>query len=148
MDVNIQIKTVQSALDDPGVTPETVETNAVGTYRRDDEGDKLCYDEPEESGLGKCRTTVVVASDGVVTVRRSGKTRSQMVLECGQKHDCVYHTEVMPFTIAAEGISEKHGGGAGMPFRLELVYDLYVNGKKAFRNEMTVVASSIRQVKI
>ena len=44
MDVNIQIKTVQSALDDPGVTPETVETNAVGTYRRDDEGDKLCYD--------------------------------------------------------------------------------------------------------
>ena len=141
-DVEINIKTVQYALDDPGAAPETVETSAFGTYRRDDEGDKLCYDEPAESGLGKCRTTVVVSSDGVVTVRRSGKTRSQMILECDTKHDCVYQTEVMPFTIAAEGISERHGGGAGKAFRLETVYDLYVNGKKAFRNEMTIEAVS------
>lgn len=138
MDVSIVIRTEQFAPDNPFSAEDTVETGVRGTFRKDDEGIKLCYEEPDEAGLGRCRTSVVIAPDGVVTVKRSGATRSQMVIERGVKHDCFYQTEVMPFSLATEGVSAHIPDTEALPYELKLEYLLYTDGKVGARNRMRI----------
>lgn len=139
--VCIMIRTEQFAPENPSRAADTVESRATGTFRKDDEGIKITYEEPEESGLGKCRTVIVVSEDGVVTVRRSGKTRSQMVFERGVKHDCVYKTEVMPFSLATEGISVSFPAEETLPYAGELEYWLFADGKVGARNRMLITVN-------
>lgn len=141
--VEIEIVTTQFVIDDPFVSPETVTTRVKGAFWKDGEGQKLTYEEPEEAGLGKCRTTLTVSADGRVTILRQGQTQSRMTVETGVRHDCRYLTEVMPFSLATEGTGERHTDFGAPPFELKLSYLLYVDGKAGFRNLLHLTAKPI-----
>lgn len=142
--VNITIRTEQFAPDGGADAAECVESRVRGTFRKDDEGIKICYEEPEASGLGKCRTVIVV-SGGIITVRRSGETRSQMIFECGVKHDCVYKTAVMPFSLATEGITVRADETDVLPYKANLEYLLYADGRVGARNRMRITVEKDRE---
>ena len=72
--------------------PEIIELVTAGTMEFRDGGWDICYEETELTGLAGVTTTFRV-EPGIVTLRRSGKLRSEMVFQQGVRHESLYQLD-------------------------------------------------------
>lgn len=132
-DVLISIKGVYDSEDDHDV----IELFTTGTYYKKDGCYFICYDETEATGFEGSKTTLRVDRQDKVTLVRSGKAKSQLIVERGVRHQCHYDMGFGDLMIGVSGSSIKSslsdGGG-----NLEIKYSLDVNSMLASENEMYV----------
>lgn len=132
-DVLINIKGVWSSEDDR----DEIELFTTGTYYKKDGSYYICYDETAATGFEGSRTTLKVDRDDMVTLKRSGKARAQLIVERGVRHHCHYDTGDGDMMIGISGSSiqsslDDSGG------RLVVKYSMDINTLLASENEMYI----------
>lgn len=131
-DVCITIKSTQTVDSDK----DTTELFTYGRMESTDCGYKLCYDESEATGFEGSTVTLDVRPDAV-TMMRSGKAVSSLIIERGKKHHCHYGTEFGDFMIGIFTDEIKNGlkdnGGD-----IYLKYTLDINSSYMSENEMFI----------
>lgn len=75
-----------------GQEPDVIELVTEGTMELRDGGWEISYEETELTGLEGVTTTFRVEPEKV-TLRRTGKLRSEMVFEQGVRHESLYQLE-------------------------------------------------------
>ena len=108
----------------PGQDPEVIELTTMGTMEFVDGGWDICYEETDLTGLAGVRTTFRV-EPGKVTLRRTGKLRSEMVFQEGVAHDSLYQMEfgALMLTVCAKQIEASlgnHGGTVDLVYSIEI----------------------------
>ena len=88
-DVVLRIRGRQSY---DGQEPDVIELVTEGTMEFCNGGWDISYEETELTGLAGVTTTFRV-EPGKVTLRRSGKLRSEMVFQQGVRHESLYQLE-------------------------------------------------------
>ena len=95
-----------------------------GTMEYVDGGWDICYEESDLTGLAGVTTTFRV-EPGKVTLRRTGKLRSEMVFVEGISHDSLYQMEfgALLITVCAKQIQASIGDQGGV---VDLVYSIEI----------------------
>ena len=88
-DVVLRIRGRQSYEDQE---PDVIELVTEGVMEFSDGGWEISYEESELTGLAGVTTTFRV-EPGMVTLRRTGKLRSEMVFQEGVRHESLYQME-------------------------------------------------------
>lgn len=131
-DVYITIKSTQTVDDEK----DTTELFTYGKMESTDGGFRLCYDESEATGFEGSSVTLDVSAD-CVTMLRSGKAVSSLIIERGKKHHCHYGTEYGDFMIGISTDEIKNDlnscGGD-----IYLKYTLDINSSYMSENEMYI----------
>ena len=96
--VLITMKTKQITPDDE----EETELMTAGTCERKDGVLTLSYEDTDATGLAGSTTTVQVANESLVTILRTGTANSNLTLELGKKHFCLYQTPFGAMTIGVQ----------------------------------------------
>lgn len=94
---DVSIKLVSSQSD--GDKKESVELLSRATYEKTDSGYKLTYDESEATGFDGSTTTIELFEGKKVVMSRRGSVFSNLILELGKKHHCIYGTPYGEFMI-------------------------------------------------
>lgn len=96
----IKIKGVQKTAEDS----DEVELVTVGNFFRRDDSYIISYEESEATGFGDCHT-VLQYDEGArrVTLSRTGKVNSELVIEQGKRHQCNYDTGYGGMVIGVSG---------------------------------------------
>ncbi|MCL2033665.1 MAG: DUF1934 domain-containing protein [Oscillospiraceae bacterium] len=132
-EVLINIKGVYVDEDDRDV----VEIFTTGKYYKRNGCYFISYDETEATGFEGSKTTLKVDKDKRVTMERSGKTKSQLIVERGVRHHCHYDAGIDGMMIGVSGnlikSSLTDSGG-----NLEFKYSLDINSILASENEMYI----------
>ena len=120
-DVYISIKGSQDYGDDKN----GMEITTAGTFYDKDGKYYLSYAEGDFSGLEKCKTTLKISPDGVVTMMRHGQTNTHMIFEKGKCHIGHYETPYGDFTISvtANDINvslDEHGGNIDIDYIMDI----------------------------
>ncbi len=121
--------TISSIQHYPDQEPQTIELVTEGTLEYVDGGWDICYEETALTGMEGVRTTFRL-EPGQVTLRRTGRLRSEMVFRAGVPHESLYQMElgVLLLTVCATQlqaqISEKGG-------TVDMVYSLAVENSEA-----------------
>jgi uncharacterized beta-barrel protein YwiB (DUF1934 family) len=104
--------------------PEVIELVTEGTMEYVDGGWDICYEESDLTGLAGVTTTFRV-EPGKVTLRRTGKLRSEMVFVEGISHDSLYQMEfgALLITVCAKQIQASIGNQGGV---VDLVYSIEI----------------------
>ena len=94
----------------PGQDPEVIELVTDGTMEFVGGGWDICYEESDLTGLAGVTTTFRV-EPGQVTLRRTGKLRSEMVFQEGVSHDSLYQMDfgALMITVCAKQIEADIG---------------------------------------
>ncbi len=100
--------------------PDTIELVTDGTLEFRDGGWEVCYEETDLTGLEGVMTTFRL-EPGTVTLRRSGRLRSEMVFQEGVVHESLYQVEfgVLMLTVCAKMIEadmDENGGTVDMVY--------------------------------
>lgn len=113
----------------PGQDPEVIELTTVGTMEFVNGGWDICYEETDLTGLAGVSTTFRV-EPGKVTLRRTGKLRSEMVFQEGVAHDSLYQMEfgALMLTVCAQQIEASLGNRGGT---VDLVYSIEIEHGEA-----------------
>ena len=116
---------------------DSVELFTTGSYYKRNGHYYIAYDESEVTGFEGSRTVLKVEEGGRVTMTRSGRVHSQLIIEQGVRHQCHYDTGYGSMTIGISGDRVDSGltdeGG-----RLEFSYSLDVNTLLASENAVYV----------
>ncbi len=121
--------TISSIQHYPDQEPQTIELVTEGTLEYVDGGWDICYEETALTGMEGVRTTFRL-EPGQVTLRRTGRLRSEMIFRAGVPHESLYQMElgVLLLTVCATQlqaqISEKGG-------TVDMVYSLAVENSEA-----------------
>ena len=99
-DVSIKLISRQS----DGENNEETELFSQGEYEKIDGGYKISYDETEATGFEGSTTSLTVTNNKVV-MDRYGKVSSNLIVELGTKHHCVYGTPYGDFMIGVNATS-------------------------------------------
>lgn len=75
-----------------GQEPDVIELMTEGTMELQDGGWEISYEETELTGMAGVTTTFRV-EPGIVTLRRTGKLRSEMVFQQGVRHESLYQLD-------------------------------------------------------
>ena len=75
-----------------GQEPDVIELVTEGTMEFCDGGWEISYEETELTGLAGVTTTFRV-EPGLVTLRRTGKLRSEMIFREGVRHESLYRLD-------------------------------------------------------
>ena len=137
-DVLVTVKTVQT--DDSG-KPETMELTAEGSFAKKDDAYLIKYTDCFLAGTNEpILTTVKVASDGAVTVSRSGKFKSRFTIEKSRRCQCLYATPygTMSMGFFGESIENRLNENGG---EIKLIYTVDVNNSQINRIEMTIIVN-------
>lgn len=94
-DVSIKLVSVQI---DGDMRQET-ELLSDGTYEKTDKGYRIAYEESEATGFEGSVTTLETEGSRKVTMNRTGAVSSNLIVEDGIKHHCVYGTPYGDFTV-------------------------------------------------
>ena len=87
-------------------SPDTVELLTCGRFYRRNNSYWLSYDESETTGFEGHKTTLHIEKDKV-TMRRSGLSESQLVVQSGTRHQCLYDTGFGAITVGVNGRAVK-----------------------------------------
>lgn len=98
-DVVITIQGTQTV----GNESEEVELFTTGRFYKKDSQYYLAYEETEATGFDGCRTTLKISPNQKVTMTRFGRSRSQLIVEKGVRHQCSYETEYGMLTLGIMG---------------------------------------------
>ena len=128
--------TVRGMQDYEDADADQIELTTSGTLYEKGTSLYLLYEEANESGLGKTKTTVKFEPDRV-SVIRSGESTSHMVFEEGKKHISYYD---MGFGSLCVGVSthslskniDLNGGSA------EIRYSMEINNALAGENILSI----------
>lgn len=109
----------------------------LGDYTRADGNQVISYDESEATGFDGVRTTLTADSDRRVTIRRDGKTCSNLILEKSRRNVCHYNTEFggLMLGVSASDIVNKLGEKGGT---LSFKYTLDVDANTFCENEISI----------
>lgn len=136
-DVIIEIKGAYRQEDDE----DEIDFITAGTYSSKNGIYYIAYDESEMTGFEGCRTTLQV-EDGRVVMTRSGKNKSQLIIERGVRHQCHYDTDDgISMIIGVSGsnlISHLNEDGGDLSFRYSLDINTYLTSENQ-------VAVTVRQ---
>ena len=84
------MKLVSSQSD--GEQKESTELLSRAVYEKTNRGYKLTYDESEATGFKGSTTTIELFDGKKVVMSRTGSVISNLIVELGKKHHCVYGT--------------------------------------------------------
>ncbi len=136
--VLITMKTRQIALDND----EETELMTAGICTFQDGVLKLSYEDTDATGFAGSTTTVQIADASLVTILRTGTANSNLTLELGKKHFCLYQTPFGAMTIGVQAkrllceLDEASGS-------VEMEYTIDMNA--AFLSENTITIHWERQ---
>lgn len=104
---------------------EETELVTTGTCQQEDGVLTLSYEDTEATGFAGSTTTVRVVNDSLVTILRSGSANSNLTLELGKKHFCLYNTPYGAMTIGVQAhkLSFAHDGDCGS-IQMEYAVDI------------------------
>lgn len=119
--VIIKMKSRQITPDDE----EETELVTTGTCDRENGVLTLSYEDTDATGFAGSTTTICVAKDSLVTILRSGKANSNLTLELGKKHFCLYQTPYGNMTLGVQAkrlscITEEGRGSVEMEYVIDL----------------------------
>ena len=128
--------TVRGMQDYEDADADQIELTTAGTLYEKGTAYYLLYEEADETGLGKTKTTVKFEPDRV-SVSRSGEITSHLVFEEGKKHISYYD---MGFGSLCVGVSTHslkknigiNGGSA------EIRYSMEINNALAGENQLSI----------
>jgi len=132
-DVLISIKGVQ-VVDGES---DSVELFTTGSYYKKGGHYYISYQESEATGFEGTRTTLKVEDENKVTMLRSGKNPSQLIVEKGRRNQCHYGTDVGSMLIGVSGdriVSRLTDQGGDLEFK----YSLDINTSLASENEVFI----------
>ena len=137
--VLINIRGVQHYDDDK----EVVELMTIGKFYRRGSSYYISYDESEATGF-EGKTTLKVEDDGIVTMLRSGASKSQLIIEQGTRHQCQYETGFGNLIMGVSGnrvSSSLSESGGDLSFK----YTLDFNASMASENEVFINVKEQKQ---
>lgn len=118
---------------------ERTETELLteGTMEQADGKFILSYEDSDVTGFEGATTTITAENDSVVSIVRTGTANSNLVIETGKKHHCLYGTPygditVGVFTHKIENDLSENGG------KLYLKYTIDVNSAYMSDNEIYI----------
>ena len=113
----------------PGQEPDVIELVTEGTMTFRDGGWDICYEESDLTGLAGVTTTFRIER-GQVTLRRTGKLRSEMIFREGVPHESLYQMEfgALLITVCAKQIEVNLGDQGG---NVDLVYSVEIEHGEA-----------------
>ena len=118
------MKLVSSQSD--GENKESTELLSRAVYEKTVSGYTLTYDESEATGYKGSTTTIELFDGKKVVMSRSGSVSSNLIVELGKKHHCVYGTPYGDFMVGvnANYIHSDLGDNGG---KLDFRYVIDVN---------------------
>lgn len=125
-DVVLHIRGQQSY---DGQEPEVIELMTEGTMEFLDGGWDISYEETELTGMAGVTTTFRV-EPGKVTLRRTGKLRSEMVFQQGVRHESLYQLDfgALLMTVTAKLVFFDIVSDGGV---IDLMYDIEIENSAA-----------------
>ena len=117
-----------------GPSQDSVEMLTEAQMEQIGEITDIRYKEPDENGFEECFTHIRAVGDSCVTITRSGKYASQLILEKGQRHlnhyDMGFGQLVMGVsTSRIENTLSIDGGGLTVDYTLEMNHSLVSNNR-------------------
>ena len=130
--------TQQYAEQDNDVTSFTT----VGNLSFDDDKIILCYEESEMIGAKGVKTEITIEKENRMTLSRTGGMESQMLVEKGRRHNCLYNTPQGDFVIGIYGeeikVNMSSEGG-----NIYMSYNIDVNSNLLSKNIMDIKVKEI-----
>lgn len=120
-DVLIKIKGIQQY---PDSEPDVTTFTTMGSVEITENKLCLCYEESEMIGAKDVHSKIVVEGDTVI-LTRSGGMESQLTIEKGRRHSCLYNTPQGDFVIGVFGESlvtevSEHQGKIDMIYTIDV----------------------------
>ena len=112
-----------------GQEPDVIELVTDGTMAFTDGGWDISYEETELTGMAGVTTTFRV-EPGKVTLRRTGKLRSEMVFQEGVRHESLYQLDfgALLMTITAKQVYFDIDPDGGV---IDIVYSIEIENSAA-----------------
>lgn len=114
---------------------EETELVTLGSYAREDGILTLSYEDTDATGFAGSTTSVRVGEDDLVTILRTGTANSNLTLEFGKKHFCLYQTPYGSMTLGVQArrilLEEEENGG-----HVQLEYTTDMNASFLSENEI------------
>ena len=132
-DAVITIKGIQNVDGDEDV----IELMTTGKYILKNKKFYISYSESETTGFKDSDTLLKIDGDKSVTLIRTGKTSSHLVIEKGKRHQCQYDTGYGMFMVGISGdkiITELNEEGG----RLEFSYSMDINSALTSENRVII----------
>lgn len=129
--INLKLRSVLDSEDDHSET----ELMTEGTMGRDGDVWVVSYEDSDATGFEGATTTIRAEGDRMVSIARTGTANSNLVIETGKKHYCLYGTPFGDITVGIythkieNRLSEKGG-------KLYLKYTIDVNSSHMSDNEI------------
>lgn len=144
-DVAIEIRSKYRRMEDS----DEIDFFTEGAYYTRDGEYCISYDETEITGMAGTHTelSVSVGERPCVTLRRTGKYESQLIVEKGQRYQCLYNTDAGAMVIGVHGSrvdADFDDDGGSVTFE----YTLDVNTQLASENLVTVIVSTLPEQRI
>lgn len=129
--INLKLRSVLDSEDDHSET----ELMTEGTMENDGGVWKITYEDSDATGFEGATTTITADGDSLVSIVRTGTANSNLVIEAGKKHFCLYGTPFGDLTVGIythkiENSLSENGG------KLYLKYTLDVNSAYMSDNEI------------
>lgn len=99
-EIKVKIKLVSTQYD--GYDKEETEILTDGEYTVTDTGYTISYEESAATGFEGSVTTLEVSGGSKVVMERSGEVSSNLIMELGEKHHCVYGTPYGVFEVGVD----------------------------------------------
>ncbi|MBO5783335.1 MAG: DUF1934 domain-containing protein [Clostridia bacterium] len=117
-----------------GPTQDSVEMLTEAVVEQIGEITDIRYKEPDENGFEECYTHIRAVGNTCITITRSGKYASQLILEKGQRHlnhyDMGFGQLVMGVsTSRIENTLDANGGALTVNYTLEMNHSLVSNNR-------------------
>lgn len=117
---------------------DTVEFFTKGRYYKNNNARFLSYEEIDEETSKVTKTLLKIEDDKCVTMTRSGGQKSQLVIEKGMRHQCLYDNGFSDWVMGIQGREIKNGlednGGT-----LDFSYFMDINAMLESEHEINIV---------
>lgn len=118
---------------------DSIEMTTTGRYYKKRDARYISYKEMEEDDTDfTIKTLLKVEGNKCVTMTRSGKHRSQLVIENGERHQCYYNNGIADWTMGIEGYeieNDLQDNGGILNFK----YSMDINAMLASEHEVNIV---------
>ena len=113
---------------------DKVEVRTTGNYLMKKDHCYIGYKEYEENNPNDYSDNLIKVENEVVTISRKGSTKSQLMLEKGKRHQCVYQTPmgdlmIGVYTKSMKSTLTEKGGTLEVSYTLDFNTDLVSENK-------------------
>ncbi len=137
--INLTLRSVLTSVDDNSET----ELMTEGTMEYDGKVRKISYNDSDATGFEGAVTTITAEGENMVSIVRTGTANSNLVIETGKKHFCLYGTPFGDLTVGifTHKIKNELTDDGG---KLYLKYTLDVNSAYMSDNEIYLDVKTIK----